>query len=70
LEGVKRIRVPRWMSKNVGEYDLANGYWTVSESKQLFFPFSRTIFLPSQDFLVIGGLNDQVAKKPSFSNRA
>lgn len=29
----KRIKVPRWMSKCIAEYDLANGYWTVSEAK-------------------------------------
>lgn len=58
------------MSKNIAEYDLANQYWTVSEAKTNipFFPFSRTVFLPDGDFLVIGGLNDQIAKKPAFSD--
>jgi len=60
----KRIRVPRWMSKNIAEYDMANQYWTVSEAKTKisFHPFSRTVYLPDGDFLVIGGLNDQIAK--------
>ncbi len=48
------------MSKNVAEYDLANGYWTLSEAKVKvpFFPFSRTLYLPNGDFVVLGGLND------------
>ena len=56
----KRLKVPRWMSKNVAEYDLANGYWTVSEAKTLqpFHPFSWTVYLPDGDMLVMGGLND------------
>jgi len=58
------------MSWNIAEYDLANGYWTVSEAKTQipFYPFSRTVILPGGDILVIGGLNDQIAKWPSFSD--
>jgi len=58
------------MSKNIAEYDLANAYWTVSEAKTTipFYPFSRTVFLPDGDFLVIGGLNDQIVNKTSFTD--
>ena len=67
---LKRIRIPRWMSKNVAEYDLKNQYWTISEAKidAPFHPFSNTIYLEDGNFFVIGGLNDKVAKKPAFSN--
>jgi hypothetical protein len=54
----------------VAEYNLSNGYWTVSDAKDLFFPFSRVVYLPSTNFLVIGGLNDLVQKKAAFSNQA
>ena len=60
IDGAERIRVPRWMSKNIAEFDLANGYWTLSEAKidHQFYPFSKTVYLPDGSFLVLGGLND------------
>ena len=65
------IRIPRWSSKNVAEYSLNNGFWTLSEmhDSNWNLPFSRVVFLPNCDFLVIGGLNDQIVKKPAFSNQ-
>lgn len=65
----KKLRIVRWLSKNVGEYDIENDFWNSVESKvdKQFLPFSRTVYLPNQDMIVMGGLNDEIPNKPTFS---
>ena len=52
----------------VSEYDVDNEFWTSTEAKTLltFRPFSTTVYLPSQDFVVLGGLDDRNPNKPTF----
>lgn len=65
----KKLRIVRWLSKNIGEYDIENDFWNSVESKvdKQFLPFSRTVYLPNQDMIVMGGLNDEIPNKPTFS---
>ena len=65
----KKLRIVRWLSKNIGEYDIENDFWNSVESKvnKPFLPFSRTVYLPNQDMIVMGGLNDEIPNKPTFS---
>lgn len=64
-----RIRIPRWLTKTVAEF--VNEKWEIHEvnMKTYFFPFSSTIYLPNNDFLVIGGLNQIVEDKPHFTDQ-
>ena len=66
----KKLRIVRWLSKNIGEYDIENDFWNSVESKisKPFLPFSRTVYLPNQDMIVMGGLNDEIPNKPTFSS--
>ena len=63
------IRIPCWMTKNVAEY--ANRSWKFFEvnMKHPFFAFSRVVYLPENQFLVIGGLNEIVEDKPHYSDQ-
>ena len=62
VQETKNLRVPRWMSKSIAEYDLELGYWKAVETRMdgYFFPFSRCVFLECGDIIVIGGLNNTV----------
>jgi hypothetical protein len=42
------------------EYDIENEFWTETELKleRNFFPFSRSVYLPNQDIVVLGGMDD------------
>ncbi|CAI2386952.1 unnamed protein product [Moneuplotes crassus] len=64
-----RIRIPRWMTKTIAEF--VDEEWKIHSinMKTHFFPFSRTVYLPNNDFLVIGGLNQIVEDKPKFSDQ-
>lgn len=47
------------------------GCWKLHEVKMKthFFAFSRITYLPNNDFLVIGGLNDIVKERPYFTDQ-
>ena len=55
----------------MGEYDIENDYWVAAEChiNDNFLAFSKVVYLPNQDSLVMGGLDDSVPNKPSFVNK-
>jgi len=61
----KKLRIVRWLSSKIGEYDIENDFWTSVDAqvKKPFLPFSRTVYLPNQDMLVLGGLSDEILNK-------
>ena len=64
----QKIKIIRWLSRSIAEYDIINDFWTASEAQinLPFLPFSATVYLPNQDLIVLGGLDDQVPNRPSF----
>lgn len=54
-----------------GSVKTKSGSWKLHEVKMKtnFFAFSRTTFLPNNEFLVIGGLNDIVKERPYFTDQ-
>jgi len=66
----KKLRIVRWLSTKIGEYDIENDFWNSvnAQIKKPFLPFSRTVYLPNQDMIVMGGLNDEIPNKPTFSS--
>ena len=40
-----------------------------AQMKSEFLPFSTSVYLPNQDIIVLGGLNDQNQNKPQFSSK-
>ena len=64
----QKIKVVRWLSKMIAEYDVTNDFWTATQARltQPFRPFSTTVYLPNQDLVVLGGLDDSVPNKPTF----
>lgn len=66
----KKLRIVRWLSTKIGEYDIENDFWASvnAQIKKPFLPFSRTVYLPNQDMIVMGGLNDEIPNKPTFSS--
>jgi len=52
----------------IAEYDVTNDFWSATEAliSLPFKPFSATVYLPNQDLIVLGGLDDQVPNRPSF----
>ncbi len=68
----EKIVVPRWMSERVGVYDLSAKQWHFKKVKKLdlhFLPLSCTVYAPSHDFFSLGGLNEQVPRKPVISSQ-
>ena len=68
----QKIKVIRWLSKVVAEYDVTNDFWSATEAQvqQPFRPFSATVYLPNQDLVVLGGLDDTTPNRPSFQATA
>jgi len=70
---IRKIYLPRWMSKTVAEYDVDNPLegWITSNCKTSldFFPFSAFAYLPNYQILSIGGLNNKIPNKSTFSSR-
>jgi len=65
--GVRRkLKLARWFTKNVAEYDVTNDFWHMekAEVKRPFHAFSTTVYLPSQDLVVVGGLDSRLPNKP------
>lgn len=58
-------------SKNLTCSLLDNKFWTSSECKSEipFFAFSATVYLANKAILVIGGFNDEVEGRKTFSSR-
>ena len=56
------------MTRMVAEYDVTNDFWTATEAQieYLFLPFSTTVYLPNQDLVVLGGLDDLIPNRPTF----
>ena len=54
----------------IAEYDVSNDFWTATTAQvtNTFNPFSTTIYLPNQDLVVLGGLDDSVPNKPTFQS--
>lgn len=65
----RKVKIVRWLSKKVAEYDIDNDFWTPVDAQidRPFLAFSRTIYLPNQDMIVIGGLDDFIPNKPTFT---
>jgi len=71
-QGVRlKLKVVRWLSKKIGEYDIENDFWQAVDAQvdRPFLAFSKTIYLPNNDMLVVGGLDDYIPNKPTFSAR-
>ena len=66
----RKLRVVRWLTKRVGEYDIDNDLWNSVEAQvpRAFLPFSRSVYLPDGGIIVMGGLSEEVPTKPSFSS--
>jgi len=45
----RKIKVARWLSRKVAEYDVGNEFWSLTEAEveQPFHAFSATIYLPN-----------------------
>jgi hypothetical protein len=67
----RKIKLARWLTKKIAEYDVTNDFWDVqtAEVEFNFNAFSTTIYLPSQDLVVVGGLDDRMPNKPTFSDK-
>jgi hypothetical protein len=68
----RKLKTVRSLTKKLCEYDVENDFWTPVEVKtdKIFLAFSRTVYLPNQDMIIIGGLDDSIPGKPGFSERA
>lgn len=68
----RKVKTIKWLSKKLMEYDIENDFWTPVEVKtdRIYLAFSRTVYLPNQDMIVIGGMDDSVPSKPIFTERA
>lgn len=66
----RKIKITRWLTQQVGEYDVTNDFWKfqAAEISSLFNAFSSLVALPSHDLMVIGGLDDSIPNRPSFTN--
>ena len=60
------------MTRMIAEYDVTNDFWTATEAQidYLFLPFSTTVYLPNQDLVVLGGLDDLIPNRPTFQASA
>jgi len=67
----RKIKIARWLTNKVAEYDISNDFWSMQKAEiaQPFNAFSASVFLPSQDIAVIGGLDDTIPNKPAFTNK-
>lgn len=70
---VRKIYCPRWLSKTVAEYniDAINPAWELYEWKTNldFLPFCGFAYLPNFHIMSIGGLNNKIPGKHTFSSR-
>jgi hypothetical protein len=59
-----QMKIPRWLSKKVGIYAMDNlseaqAWSAIDVNMDLpFFPFSKCVYRPNNEILVVGGLND------------
>ena len=60
------------MTRMIAEYDVTNDFWTATEAQidYLFLPFSTTVYLPNQDLVILGGLDDLIPNRPTFQASA
>jgi len=67
---VRKFRIPRWESRIIAEFDVDNKVWLTNKVKTVlpFLPFCSIIFCPDKDIYVIGGLNDMVFDRTTFSS--
>lgn len=67
----RKIKIPRWFTKTIAEYDVDNKYWMTTECNTSlpFFPFSSFVYLPNKDIIVIGGFNDNIPNRATFSSK-
>ena len=67
----KKIRIVRWKTRKVAEYDLDSNTWSLTDTtlSSLFLPYSRTVYLPNTDLLTLGGLDETIPSKPVMSTR-
>jgi hypothetical protein len=70
---IRKIYVPRWMSKSLAEYDIDDESmgWQLSEWKTdlAFYPFWSFVYLPNYQVLWMGGLSNKIPKRSTFSSR-
>ena len=64
----KRIRVPRWLSQEIAEYDIQNDFWSIRSIPNEIPPFSTTIY-GDKVIGIAGGLDDNNPSKPSFMSQ-
>ena len=65
----RKLRIVRWLSKKIGEYDIDSDFWSSCDAqvKRQFLAFSKSVYLPNQNIMILGGLNDEIPNKPTFS---
>eukprot|EP00347_Sterkiella_histriomuscorum_P013022 403366312 len=65
----KKIRIVRWKTKKIAEFELDTHLWTLTDAQvsQIFLPYSRSVYLPNQDLVNLGGLDDSIPSKPHFT---
>ena len=56
------------MTKNIAEFDMESWRITEIDMKTEFFLFASTVYLLNNEIMVIGGLNNAIEDKPSFSD--
>jgi len=58
-----KIRIPRWLTQEIAEYDIQNEFWTMRSIPNEIPPFSTAIF--GEGVIgVAGGLDDKNPTKP------
>jgi hypothetical protein len=68
----KKLKTIKCLTKKLMEYDVQNDFWNPVEVKtdKFYYPWCQVVYLPNQDMIVIGGLDDSNAQKPTMSERA
>jgi hypothetical protein len=58
-----KVRVPRWLTSEIAEYDTANKFWITRQVGLEILPFSCAIY-GDEKIAIVGGLDDSVVNKP------
>jgi hypothetical protein len=65
-----KMRLVRWFSRNILEYELMEKRWTHAKSdlKKPILLFSQFVYWPTTEIMVMGGLDNKIPNQPLFSN--
>lgn len=64
----QKIKIPRWLSQDIAEYDFQNNFWSMRTIPNEIPPFSTAIF-GEKLIGIAGGLDDSSSSKPQFVNK-